>query len=70
MDDAHYCVDDKPHPEVGKHLLVYVGLNSKIVEEGYKEDTKKFRNKYEFEVEKAYTPSKWNGIMMFFKTFL
>jgi len=61
MDDAHYCVDDKPHPEVEKHLLVYVGLNSKIVEEGYKEDTKKFRNKYEFEVEKAYTPSKWNG---------
>ena len=69
MDDVHYCVDGKPHPEVEKQLLVYVGLNSKIVEEDYKEETKKFRSKHEFEVEKAYTPSKWNGIMIFSRLF-
>ena len=58
MDDVHYCVDGKPHPEVEKQLLVYVGLNSKTVEEDYTEDTKnqRFRSKHEFEVEKAYTP--------------
>ena len=69
----HYCVDGKPHPEVEKQLLVYVGLNSKNVEDnlkGTKKEENEFRSKHEFDVEKAYTPSKWNGIKIFFKTLL
>ena len=68
MDDVHYCVKGKPHPNVAEQLLVYIGVNNEEVNEDMEESTKDendFRKKHEVEVDKVYTPTSWIGSILF-----